>query len=101
MSNQIEINVPYLAEIGGKAIPTQGLIIKLPSNVAVRIENDTYGTTSVHINEELVLSSDAVEAPPVEEKPKCGYLSGVPLDVNIDIDTMEVVAPKLAGKVVT
>lgn len=93
--NQIEINVPYIAELDGKAIPTQGLIIKLPPDSVVKITNDSKGNSSVSIND-LVVYNPPLDLP--LDNSKCGFLSGVPL--NTDIDTVSVIAPNLAGEVV-
>lgn len=93
--DKIEINIPYIAEIDGKAIPTQGVTIRVPSNIPVRVENDAYGNTQLLVNEYLMLPT---EKPEPKEKPKAGYLSGVPLDIG-DIDTVGVNAPTMGSKV--
>lgn len=93
--NQIEINVPYIAELDGKAIPTQGITIKLPPDSVIKLNNDSKGNTSVIINE-LVVYNPSSDLP--YDTNKSGFLSGVPLDTNMD--SVSIVAPNLTGEVV-
>lgn len=89
-----EINIPFMAEIDGKAIPTQGIIIKVPANTNIRLSHNNYGSTEVLIN------SPEPELPiaPPETPTKAGYLSGVPLPID-NIDMVDVKPPSMGSRV--